>query len=247
MQEFKAIIERVWRVAPGLQRLEIVMGKGTPQPAPGQLFLAHVENANNSYLRQHWVPVAYTEHGFVVERNEISYYTPGQPVSLIGPVGKPFELPTNTRALVIIAYDVSPAAFWLLVQKVLDAGGAVTLVLLGQAARYPLQVIPADVEVQTALDLAVWRDRQPLLKWADQMLAAAPAYLDADFYGELAEYCKQIRMSLPAGFAHVLVHPVMPCGVGACQACTIALSGGREANACTDGPIFDLTDMPFKR
>jgi aerobic-type carbon monoxide dehydrogenase small subunit (CoxS/CutS family) len=50
-------------------------------------------------------------------------------------------------------------------------------------------------------------------------------------------------LRLEQGFAQALIQVELPCGVGACLACTIPLPNGSRTRACVHGPVFDLTTL----
>jgi hypothetical protein len=240
----QAIIERVRRVSPALQRLEVALDATQREVAGGQLFLARITDSYDPYLREPWLPVARTSTGIVVERPALRAYAPGQVVHLLGPIGQPIALVTGARSLLLIAIEASPAALLFTAQQVAAAGGAVMLALLGQAAHYPLDLLPPEIEVVRASSFAAWKERDTALLWADQVIALAPPLANADIYPAILERCKVVRVELSSNYVQGLYHWPMPCGVGACDACLVSLQGG-AVPACVDGPAFDLKQVHF--
>ena len=240
--EAQAIIERVRRISATLQRLDLAVEAGHRDVAPGQFFLARTGESYDPYLREPWIPVGRRGAHIVVERPAGQVYTPGQIVNLVGPVGKPIPAHPATRALLLIAWDASPASLLMLADLTLGRGGAVTLALIGHARRYPLDALPAELEVLFAADLDGWPERERSLTWADQVIAVAPPAFASPAYSRLLEAIRLARLEVAAGFALGLFHAPMPCGVGACQACLVSLKGGDVA-ACVEGPAFDLLEV----
>ncbi len=240
MQEAQAIIERIRRVSPTLQRLDLAVDKAQREMSAGQLFLARTLDSFDSYLREPWIPVAHQANQLVFERPANRVYVPGQVINLLGPIGKPIPLLASSRTLLLIAFESTPAALLMLADTVLERGGAVTLVLLGRAQHYPVEALPEEMEVARAEDYDHWAARDTMLRWADQVVAVAPPVFDLPAYARLLESIREVRLEPPADYALGLFHSPMPCGVGACQACLVSLNGGETAAACVDGPAFDL-------
>lgn len=240
MHEAQAIIERVRRVSPTLQRLDVAVDRRQAEIGPGQLLLARTTDSYDPYLRIPWVPVAREQGMVVIERPSHQSYTPGQIVSLLGPVGKPIPLSETIRALLLIAYQAAPTALLMLANTALARGGGVALALIGSAAYYPVETLPTEIEVIRAHDDLEWAERDRMLGWAEQVVAVAPAGFDLPAYTRLMDHVQRLRVEPADGYAYGLFHPPIPCGVGACQACLIHLRGGHEAAACMDGPAFDL-------
>lgn len=240
MLEAQAIIERVRRVAATVQRLDIAADTAHRNIGPGQLFLARSHDVYAPYLREPWIPVGRAGQHLVIERPANRIYTPGQVVSLIGPVGRPLDPPPSVRNLLLVAYEFTPAALLMLADAILSRKGAVSLALIGRAADYPVEALPAEVEVVRAAAEEAWTDRNKMLTWADQVVAVALPNDANTLYTRLVDQIRAVRLELTPDYAFGLFHGPMPCGVGACQACLVTLSDGADVPACVEGPTFDL-------
>lgn len=240
MLEAQAIIERVRRVAATVQRLDIAVDAAHRNIGPGQLLLARTHDVYAPYLREPWIPVGRAGQHLIVERPANRVYAPGQIVSLIGPVGRPLDPPPSVRNLLLIAYESTPAALLMLADVVLGRNGAVALALIGRASDYPVEALPAEMEVVRAASDEAWTDRNKMLTWADQVVAVALPHDATTLYTRLVDRIRAVRLELTPDFALGLFHGPMPCGVGACQACLVTLSDGADVPACVDGPAFDL-------
>lgn len=241
MLEAQAIIERVRRIAATVQRLDLAVAAPHRTIGPGQLFLARTHDVYAPYLREPWIPVSSNGNHLIIERPANRLYTPGQIVSLIGPVGRPLDPPPSVRNLLLIAYEASPVALLLLATAILNRKGAVAMALIGRAADYPVEALPPEVEVVRAPSEEAWTDRHRMLSWANQVVAVALPHDTATLYTRLVDRIRAVRLELPPDFAFGMFHAPMPCGVGACQACVVTLSDGVDAPACVDGPAFDLS------
>ncbi len=243
MQEAQAIIERIRRVSPTIQRLDIAVNKAHRDFAAGEFFLARTTNSFDPYLREAWIPVERQSGTIVIERPAKQVFTPGQDVRLLGPLGKPIPLHEGTRALLLVAYDSSPAALLMLAQTVLERQGAITLALIGRAQHYPMDALPEEIEVVRADDHASWPERNKTLAWADQIVAVAPPPFDIAAYGQLLNSVRDARMWVVERYIYGLFQHPMPCGVGACSACLVRHTNGDDLPACVEGPAFDLLSV----
>ncbi len=166
----------------------------------------------------------------------------GAQVNLLGPFGQQFSLPSQCRALLLIAESAYVPVLLPLATEVLDAGGRVTLVVRTKDPTQPyLPLIPLAVEVQTAKTEMEWQSLlSDTLRWADHLCLALPQpVLQA-----LLDTIRRHRFHVEADFAHALVIDAdLICGVGACLACVIPLPDNSFTRTCIHGPVFRLTDL----
>ncbi|GAB4547183.1 MAG: hypothetical protein OHK0023_08080 [Anaerolineae bacterium] len=243
MYERPAIIERIWQVAAGVQRFSLAVENVHRNLAAGQMLLARTSASYDPYLREPWIIVEKRSTHLVIERPSRFMYTPGQVVSVLGPVGKALPEKPNLRTALLLAYESSPTALLMFAAELLDKGTAVTLVLVGAARGYPLEALPAELEVIRAADHSLWAEKDRLLQWAELVIALAPPPHDLPAYGRLLDDITRIRIQPAAGFAYGLIQPPLPCGYGACGACWVRLKDGEEVATCTDGMAFDLLSL----
>ncbi|MCC6166840.1 MAG: hypothetical protein IT329_06385 [Caldilineaceae bacterium] len=163
---------------------------------------------------------------------------PGSTVNLLGPFGRPFALPPNSRALLVLTLPAY-APLWLpAIHDMLDRGGRVTLVTPPTAAAESLRArLPLAVELRAARDAVDWSQHlAETVRWADHLCAALPA----SHYQPLADEIRRVRFRVDPGFAHVYLEADLACGFGACLACAVPLPDGGMTRACQHGPIFPL-------
>lgn len=77
------------------------------------------------------------------------------------------------------------------------------------------------------------------IAWADQVCAALPG----DQLGALRQAIVAVKYRWERGFASALLEGPIVCGVGACGVCALRLRKGTRM-LCSDGPVFDLRDVP---
>ncbi len=242
-RETQATIERVRRISPSLQRLDLGVEEGLARLKPGQSLLARTgEDRADPYLPEVWTPVGLDGLTVTIERPARDHYTPGQVVSLLGPVGAPFPMRYNLRSLLLMALDTPPTPLVLLATMAVRTKIEVTLVLSGSAQEYPLDVLPAEVEVLTGSLDEGWPNQVTTVGWADQVIAVAnPRYRNL-LYPQLLAKIKELRADLPKRFVLGLFEGPLPCGTGACQGCGVACQD-EDHLTCVDGPAIDLEEV----
>ncbi len=251
MRETQAIIERVRRVAPGFQRIDLSVDAALAQLEPGQsVFAAPFERTTwEPYLRALWIPVDVLPGRVVVEvlagheggegGSDAGMCNPGDVVSLLSPVGRPIPLRGRVFHVLLIADDMLPTPFVYLARKLIGGGVEVTLVVGGRAEAYPLDLLPPEIEIIRSETEWKWPDQVDMLNWADQVLALAPAQTQIETYRRLYETINQLRhQAIPDQYVCGLFSPRLACGAGACLACMIPSK--KQFLACTDGPAIDL-------
>jgi len=239
MQASEAIIERVWRVAAGVQRLELAVEPSLAQIEPGQSLLVLGE----SYLREQWIPIESQGGQLVVERHAEAHYSPGQVVDAIGPIGKALPwVGGGGKHLLLIAQDTPPTPLLMLAQSAAAQTAEVALVLLGKARGYPFEGIPAAVELLSGNDNNAWDDQASTLQWADQIFAVADDAFWDDYFSSLVYLVKKTLGAVPANFLHGVFTLPLPCGVGACDACMVRCKTNNKL-ICKQGPSLDLSEV----
>lgn len=246
VKESSATIERVRRLSGRLQRLDLGVEENLARLKPGQAVLARLSPESwDPYLPEVWTPVALDGATITVERPVGVAYTPGQIVSLLGPVGAPFPMRPNLRSLLLLALDAEPTPLILLATLAVLSKIEVTLVLGGRAKDYPLQALPAEIEVVEGDLEQGWPNQVTSVGWADQVIAVAnPRYRHLTYPALLARL-HQLRQDIPKRFALGIFEQPMPCGVGTCFGCGFACKEGADKLTCLDGPALDLEEVTF--
>jgi hypothetical protein len=240
MLEAQAIVERVRRLSPSIQQLDLAVDAAHAEVQPGHLFLARTTDSLDPFLREPWMPVRRDKLSVTVELPVGKVYAPAQVVSLVGPVGRPIPVRDSVRNLLLITHEATPAALVLLAENALRQRLSVSMLLLGASRQYPLDALPPEMEVIHAVDLASWDSKMNLIQWAQQIVAVSAPPLDGEFYATLLDVVSAVMMKVQPGLLYGLYHPPLPCGVGACAACLVR-HGAEDVPACTEGPALDLT------
>lgn len=247
MRESQAIIERVRRVGSGWQQLMLaVEDTALEHIKPGQTLLVKASKALDPYLRENWIPIGFDaeQRTLQVEIPLKTAYTPGEAVSIIGPVGSAFPVRAGIRHLLLIAQEDAPTRLLFLMASALRSGISVTLVLAGTTQNYPINTLPPQVEVIQSSDVLTWPSQQQTFIWADQVFIVTRSVFWEKYYLPIFYAANKSRPALPAGFLHGVFDLPLPCGTGACMACMVRCLNG-DRLVCSDGPAFDLASIKF--
>ncbi len=249
MKETQAYIERVKRVNRDSQRLELAVDRSLSSLLAGQaLLVRRIEKDYESehwdpYLRELWFPVeVQTSNIVVVEQPAKAQFVPGQLLSIIGPVGRPFRFRRKLRNILLIAYQTTPAALLMMLPSLLTKQVSITMILMGTARQYDTNHLPEELEIVRADDNMTWPDMVMTLGWADQVFAIVGQGSELHYFGEIMKLIRQRRNDVPANYIFGVMQRPLPCGVGACHACILKLRGEQKLQ-CVDGPAFDLTTL----
>ncbi len=241
MRESQVIIERVRRVGEHWQHLSLtVEDAALEQIKPGQSLLAE----SKAYLPERWIPINFDEEQrlLIIEHPNHELYSPGDVVSVMGPVGSPFPMRRGIQRLLLVAQDFAPTRLLFAMFRALQHGVAVTLVLTGDARNYPITTLPPTVEVIHSEDIISWSSQGQLLTWADQIVVVTEALFWQDRYVPILYAAHQSRPALPEDFLLGVFDLPTPCGTGACMACMVRCHHGNRL-ACLDGPAFDMANV----
>ncbi len=249
MKETQAYIERIKRVNRGYQRLDLAVDKSLASMLAGQAMLVRAIDKDydverwDPYLRELWFPVETPASNIiVVERPARRHYSPGQLLSIIGPIGKAFRFRQKLRNILLIAYNTTPSALLLMLPPLLAKGVGITLVLSGSARRYDTNHLPEEVEVIRADDDLTWSDMVMTLGWADQVFVLVGPGNELTYFGDIMAVLRDRHHDIPANYLFGIIRRDLPCGVGACGACSLNVGRGQKRQ-CIDGPAFDLTEL----
>jgi hypothetical protein len=248
MKETTALIERVTRLSATHQQLTLSVEPSVLEIKAGQCLLAGPagvphEAAWSPYLREAWFPTGIAAgrgtRSLLVERPARETYQPGQPVSVIGPVGRALRM-KKPRNVLFVGLETEPTPLLFALPDLLLLRASVTLLLLGAAARYATDHLPAEIEIITGDADYNWHNRITTIGWADQIFAVGRIDDDGgERFRRWWELLRTLRADIPDQFAYAYVLQPLPCGTGACQACMVRTRSG-VVTTCTDGACLDL-------
>jgi dihydroorotate dehydrogenase electron transfer subunit len=186
-------------------------------PATGQYVLA--SDGSDAPLP---VPIFYTDsapQGFIGTTPKV--WSPGEHLSLRGPLGRGFTLPLAARKVALVSFDDVPARLRGLIHSSLRQNASVVLVCNWTVEVQPLSAL------------------EEILKWADFIAMD----VDRENVPVLKERLENQKQLAAVNNAQVLIRTPMPCGGAAeCGVCAVT-TGSAWQMACKDGPVFDLREI----
>jgi dihydroorotate dehydrogenase electron transfer subunit len=200
---------------------------------------ALLARSRDAYLRRTWWPCAIDAHGFAVllEAARSAGLREGEPIDVLGPIGRGFRVAEHTRRLLLVAAESNACTPMLapllpLLDRALAANCEAALAYAAphDTQAYPLTALSPALEVIRAEDDLLAQMRDAIL-WADQIFCCGAR----EFTEQVSSHVAQIRLHTRKGFVQTLNPIDLPCGVGVCRGCWI---GSRLA--CSDGPVRDV-------
>lgn len=174
----------------------------------------------------------------------LSHRRSGDSIQVFGPLGRGYEVASDTQQLLLVAGGLGVAAVIALADEAIAQGRSVTLL---QGARseqhlYPPSLLPKEVESIAATDdgstghkglvTDLLADKLP---WADQIFACGPNPM----FASMARIVRDMRSRKPV---QALLEERMGCGTGVCYGCAVFTRKGVRL-VCKDGPRFDIREV----
>jgi dihydroorotate dehydrogenase electron transfer subunit len=191
---------------------------------------------------------------------------PGDTVDMLGPLGRPFEVDSRSRHLLLIAGGLGIAGVRMLADEAIRDGRQVTLLFGAASARevYPSSLLPDEIEYVVATDDGSLGHRGFVTElvpeyeaWADQAFACGPYPMLRALSGLIAGRRERLgvarlgrkrgsgrpdALGSPAArrktFLQVSMEQNMGCAVGACLGCVVMGVSGTPQRVCREGPVF---------
>ncbi len=163
----------------------------------------------------------------------------GDILDLLAPLGRPVEWPDSSRHILLVGEGSLILPLVAMARRAVQENRSVVLSVIatGEQKVLPAHLLPPEVEYQTGAVV-----NAELIRWADALVAIG----SDETYHRLADQIYSVRLGLVRGFMQALVDLPMPCGTGECHACAVGTSRGMRL-ACTEGPVFDWTELETRR
>ncbi|MFL5779045.1 MAG: dihydroorotate dehydrogenase electron transfer subunit [Chloroflexota bacterium] len=199
--------------------------------------------------------------------------SPGEPIEMLGPLGRPFEVDPRSRHLLIVAGGLGMAGVRMLVDEAVRDGREVALLFGAASARdvYPTSLLPDEVEYVVATDdgslghqgfvtdllpdFEAWADQsfacgpEPMLRALAALAATRQRRLGVAKLGRKRGAGRADPTGSPAArrkaFLQVSMEQNMGCAVGACLGCVVMGVGGWPQRVCREGPVFAADEIAW--
>lgn len=226
---------------------------------PGQFVTLHLPDQKSPLLRRpfsihrlledvsgfHGIEILYKVVGEFTRK--LSKKKTGESISLLGPLGNGFSVPSKARRIYLAAGGVGVAPLCFLMMDLRKKGFSwkTSRLFLGGKTRGEVLEIPeirqTDISIHITTDDGSYGDQCLLtspLETAvrenppDLLIACGPTGMLACVAG-IAGAC-----DIPC---QVSLETMMACGIGVCLGCAVPQSGNQTgySHACIDGPVFD--------
>ncbi|MFI5261753.1 MAG: dihydroorotate dehydrogenase electron transfer subunit [Candidatus Limnocylindrales bacterium] len=197
---------------------------------------------------------------------------PGEPVEMLGPLGRPFEVDPRTRHVLLVAGGLGMAGVRALADEALDQGRQVTLLFGARAAAevYPSSLLPPEVEYVVATDDGSMGHAGRITElvptyeaWADQAFACGPWPMLAALArlaqgrdarlgvarlgrrgGRRTGAARGTAAARRKAWLQVSLEQNMGCAVGACLGCVVFGVDGPQ-RVCREGPVFAADEIAW--
>jgi len=199
---------------------------------------------------------------------------PGDTLDMLGPLGRPFEVDSRSRHLLLVAGGLGIAGVRMLADEAIRDGRQVVLLFGAASARevYPSSLLPDEVEYIVATDDGsighhgfVTELVPEYEAWADQAFACGPAPMLRALAGLAAGRRERLGVARlgrkkgagrpdPIGsprarrkaFLQVSMEQNMGCAVGACLGCVVMSVTGTPQRVCREGPVFASDEIAWE-
>jgi dihydroorotate dehydrogenase electron transfer subunit len=169
----------------------------------------------------------------------------GDTVDVVGPLGRPFPLPTEPAPCVLVGGGYGSAPLFWLAAALRERGCHVEMVL-GAASEDRLFGVAEAARAADGVTVTTDDGSMGTRGWVSDVLPEVLRDTGASLVyacGPMAMLHSVTRVAEAEGaVAHVAVEESMACGVGVCMTCVMPVVGDdgrtRMARSCVEGPIF---------
>ena len=203
-----------------------------------------------------------------------THLRPGDLVDMLGPLGRPFEVDSRSRHLLLIAGGLGMAGVRALADQAIRDGRQVTLLFGAASARevYPTSLLPDEVEYVVTTDdgsmghhgyvtelvpqYEAWADQafacgpEPMLRALARLAATRRSRLGVARLGRKRGAGKGDAAGSAAArrkaFLQVSMEQRMGCAVGACLGCVVMATSGTPQRVCREGPVFASEEIDWE-
>ncbi len=174
---------------------------------------------------------------------------PGEPFTLLGPLGLPWRAPTSGRRQILVAGGVGLSPLLFLARSIAASGSTVKPLAIygGRSARD----LPLDDELSELAELYVTTEdgsrgtRGRVTDVLPELLAAGTEVFTCGpdrMMASVAALCAARDVPCEAS-----LETPMACGYGVCLGCPVATTDGGYLYACTEGPCLDARRVNWSR
>lgn len=223
---------------------------------PGQFVMVRVAQGRDPLLRRPFA--VYSVGDGVIEllyrivgrgTTILSGVRAGDSLSLLGPMGTPFEIPDSVERALVVAGGIGIASLTLLLETLRDRGTDGALYYGFRGAGETLEIeryrgLSAQMGVSSE-DGSLGRPGF-VTDWITTGREREPVVVADAWYGcgPISMMKTLARLAGERGIAcQVSLEARMACGLGVCLGCAVPTVGGEYRRVCKDGPVFDASEI----
>jgi dihydroorotate dehydrogenase electron transfer subunit len=162
---------------------------------------------------------------------------PGQAVSCLGPLGRPFALSAEAGPVALVSGGLGVAPMIMAAREAKRLGLPVTWFHGARSAQH--------LSREWEGDQVVWATDDGSRGLTGSILNAVPDGLGQVLACGPNPMLKAVAAKWP--LAQVALETYMGCGTGVCLGCAVPLVAGGFDRACTEGPIYRAADVDWDR
>lgn len=252
-----SVVQSSERLAEGLYRLTLQAPQIAASARPGQFVMVACGDSLDPLLRRplsiHQIEAGTIQLLFkVIGRGTrwLSNQTPGQEISLLGPLGHGFHLTaTGPIALVGGGIGIAPLSFlarhWRQTAPATDC-----TVLLGGRTRAEIDQLAAEFtllgcQVRIATDDGSLGHQGLVTDLLPPLLTSLSRVFTCGPFPMMATVARLCQAGAVACETSLEAH--MACGLGACLGCAVVSADGQYRHVCKHGPVFKAEEVAWNR
>ncbi len=255
MKQFHGIVTGNTPISSDFLEMTFTWDNSAGMPVPGHFFTLRISGDSVPLLRRPFALSAFdaTNGAAVMYQRRgrgtalLATKGEGDPLDVLGPLGRPFPLPEGRKALLIAGgIGIGPIAF--LADTL--AGREIPFQLVIGCRSAPL--FPATLRLSGLGPVICTDDGSLGFKGTTgDYLRSIEATIDRDtvLYAcgplPMLRACHELAIRRECE-CFVSVEQVMACGVGACMGCAVKAAGGGYLRACTEGPVFASRELAWE-
>jgi dihydroorotate dehydrogenase electron transfer subunit len=245
-----AVVKSNTKVMPNIYLLWAKAPAVAESAQPGQFVMVRASDNNDRILRRPLGIHRVNDQGEIALLYEVvgkgtewlAQRKKGEPVDILGPLGRGFDIASQRLLLVAGGVGVAPLIF--LAEKAIGDGRNVSLLFGAKTAKqvYPKKLLPAGIEFIPVTQDGLMEKKGMVTDLLDELVGSADQIFAC---GPAAMYKAMSQMKILKGRrVQVSMEARMGCGFGICYGCTIKTRHGMK-RVCDDGPVFELADLVF--
>ncbi len=177
---------------------------------------------------------------------KLSRTAAGQPIHLIGPLGRPFPRPDTGRRVILVAGAIGAPPLIALAESIEPR----PLLIMGGKTKGDVTFITEDARDLALETVFVTEDGSFGERGSAISALESRARADDLIYacGPNRMLAEINRLSKKIGFeAFVSFEERMACGMGMCLGCAVKGADGEYLLTCKDGPVFDVKQIRWEK